>query len=110
MVIIGAGEIAGAEIKEDMDDFSAKKEILKKLYPNSVEKIDSSDELYVNARFDIALETLQERQEEKKELDEELKKDSIANSKEEKVDSAKARESMVQSIKDLWKKNLKEEN
>lgn len=106
LVIMGAGTVAGVEIKEDMDDLSAKKEILKALYPSSVEKIDGADEVYLNARFDIALEKLEEMSKESGASS--LKGDSLKDEGKNKTDSTSARQRMIEEQKMAWDKSQKE--
>lgn len=43
---------------DSLNDIELKKAIIIKRYPNSQEKIDSSDENYINARYDLLTETL----------------------------------------------------
>ena len=76
MVVLSASDIAGVELKGDEDDLTIKKEIIKKLYPASSEKIDKADSVYIEARFDVALEKIAELKKDSKEVSEILKNDS----------------------------------
>ena len=51
-------EKAGVEVKADSKDDDLKKEIILTVYPNAKEKLDGCDSAYLNARFDGAIETL----------------------------------------------------
>lgn len=53
-------EKAGIEVKDDATDESLKKEIILSVYPSAKEKLDSCDAVYLDARFDGALESLNE--------------------------------------------------
>lgn len=102
MVLMGAASIAGVEYNADMDDLTAKKEIVKKLFPGSTDKIDSADAVYVNARFDVALEKLEEMKADKQDNFDTLSKD-VHTSKN--VDNAdKARKDMIAEACNAWNK------
>jgi len=55
-----AAEKAGVEVKEDSTDDDLKKEIILTVYPNAKEKLDSCDAVYLNARFDGAIDSLED--------------------------------------------------
>jgi len=54
-----AAEKAGVEVKEDSTDDALKKEIILTVYPSAKEKLDSCDAVYLNARYDGAIESLE---------------------------------------------------
>ena len=51
-------EKAGVEIKEDSSDDDLKKAVILTVYPNAKEKLDACDSVYLNARFDGAIESI----------------------------------------------------
>ncbi len=61
MKILDLAEKVEVEIKEDMTDLDVKKEIIKKVFPASSDKVDSADENYIDARFDIVDEEISNR-------------------------------------------------
>jgi hypothetical protein len=108
LVVLDAAKRADVEVKTEMSEDEIKKEIIIKLFPNSVEKLDGASEDYINARFDFALESLEEIKEDKKDTDTKLKNDSISNVDDKKEDSKSAYERMVKRDQESWKQNLKE--
>lgn len=102
MVLMGAASVAGVEYNVDMVDLAVKKAIVKTLFPGSAEKIDSADEVYVNARFDVALEKLEEMKENKENTDSLLSKDTLTSKGS--PDSAKARQDMIAEAQNAWNK------
>lgn len=58
MDLLLSAEKAEVEVKEDMEDADIKKAVILKVYPNAESKLDGCDEAYLNARFDGAMETL----------------------------------------------------
>jgi hypothetical protein len=112
MVVLDSARRAKVEIKSDMSELEIKKLVVKELFPGSEEKLDSADEVYVNARFDGAIEKLDELDEEaeKEDNNDLLKKDSLAHedkkSKEKlKYDSNSAYERMVERDLNSHKKD-----
>jgi hypothetical protein len=57
--ILNAAEKAGVEVKADMSDADVKKAVISAVFPTA--KLDGKDETYLSARFDSALEVLEER-------------------------------------------------
>lgn len=106
MVLLGAAKTAGVEIKQDWNDITIKKEIIKKLNPASAEKVDSADDIYIEARFDVALEKLEELSKETEKTNVDLKDDSLAN-KDIKNDVNSARERMKEAALNQWKSEIK---
>ena len=103
MVVLGAAKVAGVEVKEDQNDLDIKKEIIKTLSPNSAEKIDTADEVYINARFDGALETLEEMKT-GSDSDNNLRGDSAGSGKgsESELKSDSARQRMIEAQTKAW--------
>jgi hypothetical protein len=79
IVVLDAAKRAGVEIKKEDTELDIKKNICSSVYPQSKEKIDAADEQYVNARFDGALEHLDELKNDQDDTDGKLKSDSIGN-------------------------------
>lgn len=78
LVVIDAARRADIEIKEDSTEAEIKKDIIMKLFPNAKEKMEKADESYIEARFDIALEHLDNVEEDSNTDEEALKGDSIS--------------------------------
>ena len=91
LVLIDAAARAGVEIKADMADIDIKKAVITAVYPNV--KFDGKDEIYINARFDAALEdieTLADGQ------SREVLSDSLPTAgKEDRKDSGDSRQKMI---------------
>lgn len=104
LVLLGAASIAEVEVKEDMDDLAVKKAIITKLSPDSAEKVDKADGVYIDARFDVALEKLEEMKSNKDKLDIVLKGDALGNEDKSKRDSSSARADMMKAASEAWKK------
>ncbi|MCK4820765.1 DUF2213 domain-containing protein [bacterium] len=51
-------EKAGVEIKEDSSNDDLKKAVILTVYPNTKEKLDSCDSVYLHARYDGAMESI----------------------------------------------------
>jgi hypothetical protein len=58
MMLLDAAARAGVEVKEDHADIDIKKAVITAIYPNV--KLDGKDEVYITARFDAAVEDLDE--------------------------------------------------
>lgn len=56
LALIANAKKADVELKNDMSEIDAKKSIILKAYPNATEKLDGADDIYVNARYDAAVE------------------------------------------------------
>ena len=105
MVIFDAAKRAGVEIKEDSTDLDVKKEIIAKLFPSSKEKIDKAEESYIDARFDVALEYLDdaEDKEDVDDVNDDLSRDSLGKEdKSKKHNSDAAYANMVKRITSGW--------
>lgn len=105
LVLLDAAKQVEVEVKVDADNLSIKKEIIKKLYPNASEKIDTADEVYVNARFDVALESLSERKDKKDKVDQVLKNDATPAPAP--VNAAEAKKRMTADAENAWKREVK---
>ena len=103
MVIIDAARRAKVEIKADMKPDDIKKAVIVALYPKTAEKLDKCDKTYLDVRFDLALEKLDELgdQEEKNKLV--LNGDSLSSDRQTKTDSNTAYQAMIERNKDAWK-------
>lgn len=62
MHLIDAARKVGVELKSDMSDSDIKKAVIVKAFPKSAEKLEKADDVYVDARFDAALEDLEARE------------------------------------------------
>jgi hypothetical protein len=59
LAVLDAADRAGVEVKADMSDADIKKAVITAVFPTA--KLDGRDETYLSARFDSALEVLEER-------------------------------------------------
>jgi len=59
LAILDAADRAGVEVKKDMSDLDIKKAVIMSVFPAA--KLDGKDEIYIAARFDSAMETLESR-------------------------------------------------
>jgi hypothetical protein len=59
LAIMDAADRAGVEVKADMSDADIKKAVITAVFPTA--KLDGRDETYLSARFDSALEVLEDR-------------------------------------------------
>lgn len=59
MDLLKSAEKAGVEIKEDMTPADIQKAVVLAVFPGAKEKLDSCDDVYLKARFDGAVETLE---------------------------------------------------
>jgi len=59
LAILDAADRAGVEVKKDMSDLDIKKAVIMNVFPTA--KLDGKDEIYISARFDSAVETLESR-------------------------------------------------
>jgi hypothetical protein len=113
LVILDAAKRAEVEVKEDMSEKDIKKEVVVKLFPNSKERMDEAkeDDVYINARFDMCLEKLDEMEEDRQDTSDHLKSDSLNkdNPKKQKNDAAAAYQRMVERDANAWKTGKKEE-
>lgn len=110
LVILDAAKRAEVEIKEDMSEKDIKKEVVVKLYPNSKERMDEADDVYVNARFDMCLEKLEEMEGERQDTSDQLKGDSLNNEDtKKKTDSKTSYQKMVERDANAWKFGKKED-
>lgn len=57
--IVEKAKSAGIEVKDEMSNLDLKKEIIMKNFPNA--NLDNKDEVYLNARYDSAIEILNEK-------------------------------------------------
>jgi hypothetical protein len=98
LVLLDAAKRTDVEIKADMAPIDIKKEIIVKYFPSTKEKLDSEDEVYVNVRFDMVMESLEKDDEDKEKTDNYLAGDSLKNhgKGKEKLDSKSAYEKMVE--------------
>ncbi len=82
---------AKVEIKDDMSPEDIKKEIILKIFPRA--DLKDKSEIYVDARYDAAIEELEDKN------DSNLRQAFADDFKEEKVDSEKARQKMIDRTK-----------
>lgn len=108
LLLLDAAKKAEVEIKEDMSVLDIKKAVILKASPEAKEKLEKADDVYIQARFDAALETFTEKEEksdEEKKQDQENKKkltDDLGNTPE-KEDADTHRDSMVNDLENAWK-------
>lgn len=103
MVIFDAAKQSEVEIKKDVKIMDIKKDIVIKLFPSAKEKLDGADEVYINARFDMALDYLEEKKDENN--NGELSGDSVdkgSTKTSKKSDSDSAYDRMVAGMQSNW--------
>lgn len=107
LALITAANKAGVEIKEDMSDLDVKKAVIISVSPNAKSKLDGADEAYVQVRFDVALETLSERDDKDADKKRTVQGSNMStDSVDTNDDSAEsARQKMIQRNADAWKGN-----
>jgi hypothetical protein len=110
LVVLDAARRAEVEIKKDFSEADLKKEVVIKLFPNSKSKIDEKGEDYVNARFDVALEHLDEleNEDDEEDVNNDLQSDSLANVRP-KVNADDAYNKMVDRMVNAHKRDKEEE-
>jgi len=102
--LLASAKLAEVEVKDGMEGDELKKTIILKAFPKSDQaKLDGGSAEYLNARFDGAVEFLQERGE----AQAQQRKDSFDPPLEDKnqVSSAKARQNMANDMADAWKRD-----
>lgn len=112
LVILDAAKRAEIDVKEDMSEKDIKKEVVVKLYPNSKERMDEAekDDVYINARFDMCLEKLDEMEGDRQDTSDHLKSDSLnKDDPKKKTDSKTSYQKMVERDANAWKTGKKEE-
>lgn len=101
--LISSAQKSGVEVKADMSDAEIKKAVILSVFPSAKEKLDSCDDVYLNARFDGAMELINDRAQ-----NDEQKAQIIAGvipgeKKNDASDSAKAREKMIADLQNSYK-------
>ncbi len=107
LVLLDSAKRAEIEVKEDMSEMDVKRAVILKLFPNSKEKMDSADDTYINVRYEIALEKLDEKKDEDgQDSSDDLKGDSLKDTDPDKHkhDSKSAYQRMVKRDQDAYKK------
>lgn len=107
--LLASAGLAEVEIKSDMSEIDIKKEVVKKVSPSAIEKLDSADDIYIQARFDLALEKLEELKKDKQDVANILKKDSLKNDSSEEKSTEDYKKDMVDYAVNLWKTKGKED-
>ncbi len=99
---------ADVEVKDEMSNLGLKKEVVLKLFPKA--NLDGKDEIYINARYDSALEMLEEKKNDDVILKNNLnlfqnnfKKDK---ENEEFYDSNEAYKKFVAGLENAWKQKV----
>lgn len=57
MALLVAAKTSGVELKEDMSNMDIRKAVIMKVFPQA--KLDGKDDVYISARYDAALESLE---------------------------------------------------
>ena len=102
LILAETAKKAGVEIKADASDEDIRKEVILKAFPNSKDKLDKADPAYIQARFDAAVELLVKSEENRNDNTTDTA-DLIHKDTEEVVDSDKARENMIEDMKNRSK-------
>lgn len=94
----------GVEVKADMSDIDIKKAVVLSAFPKATEKMEKADEAYINARFDAAIEYLEERADIATKNRADAADLPLANGKKEetKTDSVSSRERMIAGMNKAW--------
>lgn len=100
---------ADVEVKDEMDDLEIKKAVILKVMPKAV--LDEKDQIYIDARFDGAIELLQEKEDEKgqeekiiAENNQKVKGDIVKKDKiPETVSYKERRDQYIQNLKNEYK-------
>lgn len=106
LVLMDTAAKAGVKIEDGMSDMDIRKAIILKASPTAKDKLDKADETYIMARFDSAVEQLStenKQREDNLEQTGEFTHQDADN--EQKADSGKAREKMVNELTSAWKNN-----
>ena len=104
IVVLDAAKRAKVEITSKMDETEIKKQIVIALFPATKEKMDKCEPAYLDARFDGALEKLDELVKSEEKLDAEMLDDTIASDDSgQKKDSDIAYEKAVEAMQNRWK-------
>jgi hypothetical protein len=104
LVLLKNAEKADVELKDDMSDNDIKKAVVLSVYPKA-DEAKLENQAYLDSRFDIAIETLEENKEVKKKNDAKSLDIPNGDEAEEKVDSEKAYQKMVADQNNAWKIN-----
>jgi hypothetical protein len=92
--LIESAKLAEVEIKEDMSQSEIKKAVIMKVFPNA--NLDEKSDEYLDARYDGAIEVLEEKIDEKADAKKREIADGVKNSEsEDKFDSEEARNRMI---------------
>jgi hypothetical protein len=91
--IIDIARNAEVEVKEDMSDADIKKNVIMKIFPKA--NLDGRDQVYIDARFDGAVETMESRNDAAMR---EANADTVPVEADDKLDSKKARDRYVESL------------
>jgi hypothetical protein len=108
-----AVEKAGVEVKEDMCEIDIKKAVILSVSSNAdatAKKLDGADDVYINARFDSAVEKLDEIEDVSERNTQAVNggpKDPKKDAAEENKDSGASRKKMVQDMQNAWMKKEK---
>ena len=93
-----------SEIKDEMSEIDIKKAVILAVSPKAAEKLEKADEIYINARFDSAIETLDNEEDVAQKNKETVTDIPNAENQDKKDESAdNARSKMVQNLENAWK-------
>lgn len=114
IALLDTAKRAGIEVTDDMKDIEIKKAIIIKAFPKDDEeaekelkvKLDENDESYIKARFDAAIEYLEERGDIEKENNEAMADTGNPDNRES-TNSDEARAKMKENLENAYK--IKEE-
>jgi len=109
IALLDAAQLAGVEVKDGMKDIDIQRQVILKVSPEAA-KLDEKDEVYVQARFDAALERLEAQKKADDKGNEDTAKLGEQPKNEDgtpKADSDKARNDMVEELENAWKPKVK---
>lgn len=98
ITLVETAKKADVEIKEDMSDIDVKKAVILKAFPKADEKLKDAEAVYIDARFDSAVEYLEERGDIKKENKEDISDFSKSETPE--INADESRKKMIDRMKE----------
>lgn len=103
-MILGAAKKAGIEVKADMADLEVQKAVILKAFPKA--NLDGKDVIYIDARFDAAIESFEnDADADAKVREAGVSETAKIDSGKEVIDSMKAKQAMYDAFKARNKKN-----
>lgn len=102
IAVLGAAKKAGVEYKGDEAEVDLKKQVILSAFPKA--NLDEKDEVYIDARFDAALEIIQEREEVENKNKQDAAEGTETPAQTSEVKADEARQKMIDGLANAWKK------